>query len=201
MIRQWSSENLIRIYTDKLTHLYGFLSKFAIVMTVRKATYGDIPRIMEICSEARSIMRSDRNMSQWTGGYPSKDVILNDIDNAVGYVIGDGGIDGYFAFIPGIEQTYLKIENGSWLDDSLPYCTIHRLASTKDSHGIAQTCFDWGWQRCRNLRIDTHEDNRIMRHCIEKFGFIFCGVIHLLNGDPRLAYQKIETSNGSQQSA
>lgn len=26
-------------------------------MTVRKATYDDIPRIMEICSEARSIMR------------------------------------------------------------------------------------------------------------------------------------------------
>ena len=70
-------------------------------MTVRKATYDDIPRIMEICTEARSIMRSDVNMSQWTRGYPSEDVIRN--DNAVGYVIGDGCIDGYFAFIPGIE--------------------------------------------------------------------------------------------------
>ncbi len=170
---------------------------FAVVMTVRKATYADIPRVMEICSEARSIMRADGNMNQWTGGYPSEDVIRNDIDNAVGYVIGEGYTDGYFAFIPGIERTYLKIEGGSWLDDCLPYCTIHRLASTKCSHGIARTCFDWCWQRCRNLRIDTHEDNRIMRHCIENFGFTYCGVIHLLSGDPRLAYQKIEKSGGT----
>ena len=166
-------------------------------MTVRKATYDDIPRIMEICTEARSIMRSDGNMSQWTRGYPSEDVIRNDIDNAVGYVIGDDCIDGYFAFIPGIEQTYLKIEGGHWLDDAAPYCTIHRLASTKNSHGIAQACFDWCSLRCGNLRIDTHEDNRIMRRCIEKFGFSYCGVIYLSSGSPRLAYQKIEKTNGS----
>ena len=31
----------------------------------------------------------------------------------------------------------------------------------------------------------------IMRHCIEKYGFIYCGVIYLPDGSPRLAYQKI----------
>ena len=30
-----------------------------------------------------------------------------------------------------------------WLDDAAPYCTIHRLASTKNSNGIAKACFDW----------------------------------------------------------
>ena len=170
-------------------------------MTIRKAAYDDIPRIMEICSEARSIMRSDGNMSQWTGGYPSEDVIRNDINNAVGYVIGDDRIDGYFAFIPGIERTYLKIEAGHWLDDGAPYCTIHRLASTRNSHGIARACFDWCRQQCGSLRIDTHEDNRIMRHCIEEFGFVYCGVIYLASGSPRLAYQLIEKRDGSQQSA
>ena len=165
-------------------------------MTVRTATYSDIPRIMEICSEARSIMRSDGNMSQWTGGYPSEDVIRNDIKNAVGYVIGGDCPNGYFAFIPGIERTYLRIENGHWLDDVAPYCTIHRLASTKCSHGIARACFDWCWQQCENLRIDTHEDNRIMRHCIETFGFTCCGVIFLPDDSPRLAYQKIEKAKG-----
>lgn len=164
-------------------------------MTVRRATYNDVPRIMEICGEARSIMRSNGNMSQWTGGYPSEDHIRSDIENAVGYVIEDNVIDGYFAFIPGIEQTYLRIEGGQWLDDSEPYCTIHRLASTKCSHGMAQTCFEWCWRHCANLRIDTHEDNSIMRHCIEKFDFSYCGVIYLLDGDPRLAYQKIMKSD------
>lgn len=171
------------------------MSKFVSVMTVRRATYGDIPRIMEICSEARGIMRANGNMSQWTGGYPSEELIRNDVENAVGYVIGGDDIDGYFAFIPGIEQTYLKIEGGHWLDDAAPYCTIHRLASTKCSHGISRACFDWCRQQCGNLRIDTHEDNRIMRHCIEKYGFVYCGVIHLLDGSPRLAFQKIGNAN------
>ena len=181
-------------------------------MNIRRATNDDIPRIMEICRQARLIMRSDGNMTQWTGGYPSETVIMSDIDGCVGYVVEedvekagetvetveatvetvkDRRLDGYFAFIPGIEKTYLAIEGGQWVDDSKPYCTIHRLASTTTSHGIAGACFEWCWSQCRNLRIDTHSDNRIMRHCIEKFGFTYCGVIHLQNGDPRLAYQKL----------
>ena len=168
-------------------------------MNIRKATYEDIPRIMEICDEARSIMRSDGNMTQWTGGYPSEDIISKDIGRAVGYVIesGDGStgnekdIVGYFAFIPGIEMTYLEIEGGSWIDDIKPYCTIHRLASTKASRGVARACFEWCREQCGNLRVDTHEDNRIMRRCIERAGFTYCGIIHLADGAPRLAYQKI----------
>lgn len=161
-------------------------------MNIRRAAYDDIPRIMEICDEARSIMRADGNMTQWTGGYPSEAAIRTDVDGGVGYVVEDnGGIEGYFAFIPGIEKTYLEIEGGRWLDDDAPYCTIHRLASTKSSHGVAAACFSWCWERCRNLRVDTHEDNRIMRHCIEKSGFSYCGIIHLQDGAPRLAFQKI----------
>lgn len=34
-----------------------------------------------------------------------------------------------------------------------------------------------------------------MRHCIEKYGFAYCGVIHLLDGSPRLAFQKIGNGN------
>ena len=160
-------------------------------MNIRPATYEDVLRIMEICEEAKGIMRSDGNISQWTDGYPQKEVILADIDRAVGYVIDAGNtIDGYFAFIPGIEKTYLEIE-GEWIDDEKPYCTIHRLASSRNSHGIAEACFNWSWGQTHNLRIDTHQDNNIMQHCIRKFGFSYCGIIHLLNGDPRLAFQKI----------
>jgi RimJ/RimL family protein N-acetyltransferase len=42
-----------------------------------------------------------------------------------------------------------------------------------------------------NIRIDTHRDNQIMQHCLAKAGFSYCGIIHLLNGDERLAYQKV----------
>lgn len=162
-------------------------------MKIREAEYPDVPRIMEICGEAMGIMRANGNMTQWINGYPSEELIRSDIGNSYGYVIEESGqLEGYFAFIPGIEETYIRIEGGEWCDDSRPYCTIHRLASSKDSHGIAFACFEWCWGQCRNLRIDTHEDNRIMRHCVEKFGFVYCGIIHLLDGDPRLAYQKLE---------
>ena len=43
-----------------------------------------------------------------------------------------------------------------------------------------------------NIRIDTHRDNVIMRHLLEKHGFKYCGIIYLENGDERLAYQKCQ---------
>lgn len=161
-------------------------------MTVRKAAYEDIPRILEVCEQAKAIMRSDGNLHQWTGGYPSEKVIRKDIADDCAYVVDEfTDVVGYFAFIPGIEKTYLRIVGGQWLDDSLPYATIHRLASTVDSHNVADTCFSYCWGCIQNLRIDTHRDNRIMRHCIEKAGFKYCGIIYLENGDERLAFQKI----------
>jgi len=36
-----------------------------------------------------------------------------------------------------------------------------------------------------NIRIDTHRDNRIMQHVISKYGFTYCGIIYLANGDER----------------
>ncbi|MBR1526072.1 MAG: hypothetical protein IJ640_05360 [Prevotella sp.] len=42
-----------------------------------------------------------------------------------------------------------------------------------------------------NIRIDTHRDNRIMQHLMQKEGFTYCGIIYLDNGDERLAYQKM----------
>lgn len=147
--------------------------------------------MLEIFEQAKGIMRSDGNFGQWTGGYPSVEVLKADMERGSSYVISDSGseIVGTFAFIPGIEPTYNYIE-GKWLTDG-PYATIHRLASGPESHGIARECFDWCWSRVQNLRIDTHADNSIMQHCILKYGFTYCGVIYLANGDPRLAYQKI----------
>jgi RimJ/RimL family protein N-acetyltransferase len=40
-----------------------------------------------------------------------------------------------------------------------------------------------------NIRIDTHRDNTIMQHLLSKYGFQYCGIIYLANGDERLAYQ------------
>lgn len=163
-------------------------------MEIRLARIEDLPRLMDIYRQAQEIMVSCGNVNQWKPGHPSEEMIRADI--AEGHcraIESDGSIVGAFAFIPGNDPTYAVIEDGVWLDDVLPYVTIHRLASSKDSKGVAEACFDWCWTQSHNLRVDTHEDNVIMRHCIEKAGFKYCGVIHLLNGDPRLAYQKTGT--------
>lgn len=157
---------------------------------IRPATVQEIPAILTVLDAAKAIMRASGNLDQWKGGYPSEEVLLCDIRNGHGFVVTDDGvIVAYFAFIPSPEPTYAYIEGGVWLDDSLPYHVIHRIGSTPDSHSVFRSVMDWCAERDANLRIDTHRDNRIMQHCILSYGFRYCGIIYLANGDERLAYQ------------
>ncbi len=149
-----------------------------------------MPVIMRLIDEARGIMRSCGNVNQWIDGYPSQQTIALDIDHGHCYVLeDDGNIVASFAFIPGPEPTYKEIFDGQWLDDR-PYYVVHRLASTAESHGVFDAVMNYCMQVAGNLRIDTHRDNVIMRHVIERYGFVYCGIIYLMNGDERLAYQK-----------
>ena len=49
-------------------------------------------------------------------------------------------------------------------------------------------------EHCESLRADTHEDNKIMQHLLEKNGFVRCGIIHVEDGTPRVAYQKLSAT-------
>ena len=95
---------------------------------------------------------------------------------------------GYFALLPSPEPTYSFIK-GAWLSDE-PYGVIHRIASYPDVHGVFAAIIDFAAARFPRLRIDTHRDNRIMQHLIDKHGFTYCGVIWLTDGTPRLAYER-----------
>ena len=88
------------------------------------------------------------------------------------------------------EPTYAVIYNGAWLDDR-PYHVIHRVASLPHYHGVMKDLLDWSFSKDDNIRIDTHKDNTIMQQCLTKYGFTYCDIIHLQNGDERLAYQKL----------
>lgn len=159
--------------------------------TFRKARMEDVSVIMRLIDEARGIMRSCGNVNQWIDGYPSEETIINDINNGHCYLcVEQGGeIVASFAFIASPEPTYQKIYEGAWLDDE-PYYVVHRLASKAASHGIFNDVMDYCMDVAGNLRIDTHRDNVIMRHVIDRYGFTYCGIIYLANGDERLAYQK-----------
>jgi len=159
---------------------------------IRPAEEADIPAILPVLDAARRIMRESGNPHQWADAYPSADAIRKDIERGGGFVIEDvGKVVAYFAFLPSPEPTYDVIEGGRWLDDTLPYHVIHRIASYPDTHGVFADVIAWSLARERNLRIDTHRDNRIMQHCLQKAGFRYCGIIYLVNGDERLAYQLV----------
>lgn len=152
----------------------------------------DGEKIMEVFEAAKGIMRASGNLHQWTDGYPSLEVVALDIEKGGSFVVEDDGeIVAYFAFLPSPEPTYAKIYGGEWIDDTLPYHVIHRIASFPNVHGLFKSIMDFCFERESNIRIDTHKDNHIMQHNIGKHGFRYCGIIYLLSGDERLAYQKM----------
>ena len=159
---------------------------------VREIKPTDISGIMQVMEAAKRIMRQSGNMHQWGDGYPSETVIFSDMEKHGGFVIEDeGSIVAYFAFLPSPEPTYSEIYDGEWIDDTLPYHVIHRIASYPEIHGIFNTIMDFCFSHDANIRIDTHRDNLIMQHNILKHGFYYCGIILLANGDERLAYQRL----------
>lgn len=157
---------------------------------IRKATYDDLPVLMDVFRKARGIMRSSGNMHQWNDGYPSETVVRKDIDNGHCVVLcEEGEVVATMAFIPGPDPTYAEIYDGGWLSDA-PYHVIHRIAVAEPGHNAAKALLDWGFGQAGSIRIDTHKDNVIMQHVLSKYGFTHCGMILLANGDPREAYQK-----------
>lgn len=157
----------------------------------RHATKGDLPRMLNLRDQAREIMRSYGNVNQWPEGYPAQEKFEKDIETGCSYLMSNssGNIIATFAFIPGPDITYKVIYDGQWLNDE-PYFVIHRIASTPDSHGVLNAILDFCEAQSTNIRIDTHKDNIVMINGLKKRGYQYCGIIHLLNGDERLAFQK-----------
>ena len=161
-------------------------------MKIRQATYEDLEALMEIFAAAKQIMRASGNMHQWNDGYPSREVVMRDIDRGHCYVMCENeSIIGTMALIPGPDPTYSYIE-GEWPGDE-PYYVIHRIATAAPGRNVAKRMYDWAFEHilengCNVIRIDTHRDNCIMKHILTKYGFTMCGVIYLADGAPRYAY-------------
>ena len=161
-------------------------------MKIRQATYEDIEALMEIFAAAKQIMRASGNMHQWNDSYPSREVVMRDIDRGHCYVMCENeSIIGTMALIPGPDPTYSYIE-GEWPGDE-PYYVIHRIATAAPGRNVAKRMYDWAFEHilengCNVIRIDTHRDNCIMKHILTKYGFTMCGVIYLADGAPRDAY-------------
>ncbi len=167
-------------------------------MNIRKAVEADLTRILDIYAYARQFMVETGNPNQWAvQGYPEKELLERDMENGNLYVMEEAdGICGVFAFIIGADPTYERIDGGQWLNDR-PYGTIHRIAGDGTVKGMMRQCVDFCFTLIDNIRIDTHEDNKIMQHLIKKCGFDYCGIIYSADGSPRLAYQMEKENPGA----
>ena len=159
-------------------------------VTVRIAKREDLARVHFIYMRAREFMKETGNPTQWGDAYPSEELIEEDLANKRLCVIEDSDtseIHGVFAFFASGDAIYNNIE-GTWLND-LPHSAIHRVASSGERRGILAACVEFCLSQSKNLKIDTHPDNKIMQYQLQKAGFSLCGTITMPDGSPRLAYQ------------
>ena len=166
-------------------------------MNIRKANYKDLEEIRLIYQSARKFMSDNGNPNQWGNNNPPLSRTEEDLRENNLYVVEDcKDILAVFFYKYGDDPTYKIIYQGSWLNNS-PYGVIHRIAVSDKARGkgIAGICFDFAYNQCKNLKIDTHKDNIPMQRALAKHGFKQCGIIHLVNGDERIAFQKTEDNN------
>ena len=158
---------------------------------IRNAIESDLLEIKSIVAKARELMKSSGNVNQWVDGYPSSEVFLSDICSGNAYLLlRENKVVAYFAMTDGPEPTYNLITKGSWLNDD-NYGVLHRIASNGEAKGVFKEILLYASEHYSNIRIDTHHDNKIMQRLLEQNGFVYCGVIFLADGSPRLAYQRI----------
>ena len=153
---------------------------------IKQASLNELDIIMSMIDEGRKHIQT-YGISQWINGYPSKELISDDINSGKGYLlIEDDEIVGYFVKVD-YDPCYDVIE-GKWLNDS-PYVAIHRTVTKYFNNGLGSKMFDEIKKEYSHIRVDTHEGNISMNKCLLKNGFTYCGVIHISDGSPRNAYE------------
>ena len=165
-------------------------------ISIRKTTKKDIDRVMVILGEARQSI-GKLGIDQWQYGYPTRDIIIDDVSRDFSYVVCDGDeICATFCLKEDEEPTYKNIYEGSWASAAASYA-LHRIAicNLKRGKGIADKIIEFIVGKCKNdgitsLKVDTHRGNLPMRRMLEKNGFFYCGIIYLGTGEERVAYEK-----------
>ena len=156
------------------------------ILTAKQA---ELDEIMNLIEGSRKIMIANGNPNQWPAGYPSKDMVAKDLAEKKCRIIKfNDTVAGSFVVTAGPDPTYLKIFDGHWLNDS-PYIVIHRVTSNPRFQGVFSAVIAYCKALNGHIRVDTHKDNTIMQHLLKKHGFEYCGLIHIENGEERLAFE------------
>ena len=163
----------------------------------RKANSEDLIQIWKILQQGIASRKKDGS-NQWQDGYPNAEVVQNDIDKEVGYVLTEGNsIIGYCAILINDEPEYANIE-GNWLTNE-DFVVFHRVAISENHLGkslskkilefIEVVALD---KQILSVKADTNFDNIAMLKIFERMGYVYCGEVHF-RGSARKAYEKVLT--------
>ena len=167
------------------------------MICITKTTKRDLDRVMVIIGEARQSI-GKLGIDQWQYGYPSRDIIKEDIEKGISYIVKNDGdeIVATFCLKEDEEVTYNKIYDGEWINNGDSFA-LHRIAicNNQRGKGIADAIIAFIVDRCReasvaSVKVDTHKGNLPMRKMLERNGFVYCGIIYLTTGEERVAYEK-----------
>ena len=164
--------------------------------SLKAVAANEAPVAIAFIDEAKAFLRS-MGVDQWQNGYPSADTIKEDIARGIGYFLMAGERPlAYMCIDLGGEMAYDGLD-GHWLIDTRAYGVLHRLAMGKRSRGkgAATIAIQLAEElmKCRRMesfRIDTDENNEVMKHLLHKNGFTYCGTIWFDNS-VKIAYEKL----------
>lgn len=160
----------------------------------RKATLTEVPQIWEIIKQA-ILRRKQDGSQQWQDGYPNIDVIKQDVERGIGYVLlVNDTIAGYAAILFNDEPAYENLK-GTWLTNG-DFVVLHRLAISEEflGQGLAKKMLyfteDLALQNniC-SIKVDTNFDNLPMLKIFETLGYVYCGEVEF-RGGVRKAFEK-----------
>ena len=164
--------------------------------SLKAVAANEAPVAIAFIDEAKAFLRS-MGVDQWQNGYPSADTIKADIAKGNGYFLMAGERPlAYMCIDFDGEPAYDGLD-GHWLSDARAYGVLHRLAMGKSSRGkgAATIAIQLAEElmKCRRMesfRIDTDENNEVMKHLLTKNGFTYCGKIWFDNS-VKIAYEKV----------
>lgn len=162
----------------------------------RPAFINDFEGCWRVINEARHQMIAS-NRYQWTEDYPSRQDILDDVNNGNAFVLTvDDKIAVYGAVMLNGEPQYESIR-GKWITNG-DYYVIHRFATLPElqREGYARIFINKTTSLCEvehvpSIKVDTNYDNIPMINLLSSLGFCLCGEISYQGRGTRFAFEKI----------
>lgn len=150
--------------------------------------------ILKIYIDGSNQLKKD-SVDQWQGKYyPSMKDILNHLKKDLFVLEYQKNIVATACLQDGIDMDYEKIF-GKW-NTKKEYISIHKFATKEEykNQGFAKKIMYfieiYAKKNNKDLRIDTHEDNKKMKKFIFSCSFNYCGVVYLNGELKRVAFDK-----------